>query len=65
MIHVDDDSSFLFYNAKSGEAFAQEISADDDDTSAIGSLQWELPCKQFDQLYENLFYEDNIKTDVI
>lgn len=36
----------------------------DDESGTIASLQWELPSKQFDLLWENLYYEDNVKGDV-
>jgi hypothetical protein len=51
--------------AKDSEAYAQEITADgDEESSTISSLQWELPCIHFDHLWENLFYEDNVKGEV-
>lgn len=37
---------------------------DNEDTS-IGSHHFELPCKEFEDHWENLIYEDSIKCDVI
>ncbi|KAI6172038.1 putative pachytene checkpoint protein 2 [Aphelenchoides besseyi] len=56
----------LFYSARESEALAQEINLDDNrDESTVASLQWELPNLKFDHLFENLFYEDNIKTELL
>jgi hypothetical protein len=56
----------FFYCAKNSEAYAQELTADDEDSSgAVASLQWELPSRQFDLLWENLIYEDNVKGDLL
>ncbi|KAH7726988.1 CBN-PCH-2 protein [Aphelenchoides avenae] len=50
------------YAAKTGGAMAQEISATEGSKEfSIGSHQWEIPCNEFDDIWQNLVYDDNIK----
>lgn len=32
--------------------------------SVAGSLLWELPCHEFDGIWENLIFDDSIKNEV-
>ena len=43
---------------------ATSISTDESEESAIGSHHWILPCKEFDDIWENLVFDDNIKNEV-
>lgn len=53
------------YAAKTGGAMAQEISATEGSKEfSIGSHQWEIPCNEFDDIWQNLVYDDNIKNEV-
>lgn len=59
------DANVHFYRIAEYEAEKQEISADGDPQSAsVGSQMWELPCREFDQIWESLVFDDNIKNEV-
>uniref|UniRef100_A0A915C473 Pch2-like N-terminal domain-containing protein n=2 Tax=Parascaris TaxID=6254 RepID=A0A915C473_PARUN len=58
------DANVHFYRMAEYEAERQEIRADDDPQSAsVGSQMWELPCREFDQIWESLVFDDNIKNE--
>ncbi|MFH4978493.1 hypothetical protein AB6A40_005202 [Gnathostoma spinigerum] len=45
---------------------AQEVSADSNsDEVTVGSQHWELPCKEFDQIWENLIFDDDVKNELL
>lgn len=48
-------------------AMPQDISlgrSGDGEDASIGSHHFEMPCKEFEDQWENLIYEDEIKCDV-
>uniref|UniRef100_F1L017 Pachytene checkpoint protein 2 n=1 Tax=Ascaris suum TaxID=6253 RepID=F1L017_ASCSU len=60
------DANVHFYRIAEYEAEKQEISADGDPQSAsVGSQMWELPCREFDQIWESLVFDDNIKNELL
>ena len=40
-------------------------SSSSSDDPAIGSHQWELPCGEFDPLWEHLHYDDGLKHELL
>lgn len=61
------ESNVHIYRMKDFEPQAQEISADEasQEENTIGSRHWELPCSEFDQIWENLVFDDNIKNELL
>ena len=51
------------YNVRDGDAMATSVSTGDSESS-VASHHWQLPCKEFDDIWENLIFDDNIKNDV-
>ncbi|KAM3719987.1 putative pachytene checkpoint protein [Dirofilaria immitis] len=49
-------------NAQTLEAQSNEH---DSESNTAGSLLWELPCYEFDGIWENLIFDDSIKDDLL
>jgi len=61
-----DSAHFYHYSVKQLGPMSEEILANgSSEDAAIGSLQWELPCAEFDDLWEILVYSDEIKNDIM
>uniref|UniRef100_A0AC34RDD7 AAA+ ATPase domain-containing protein n=1 Tax=Panagrolaimus sp. JU765 TaxID=591449 RepID=A0AC34RDD7_9BILA len=58
-------SNVHVYNVRDGESMATSIAADGSDDTSIASHHWTLPCKEFDDLWENLVFDDNIKNELL
>lgn len=57
---------FLIYSLKKGGPMMDTISlSTDDENGPIGSVQWELPCAEFDDIWENLTYNDEVKNELM
>lgn len=54
-------SNFHFYVARKCGSMAEGISLDGESSSAVGSEQWEIPCLEFDNLWETLIFDGPIK----
>ncbi|VDM45902.1 unnamed protein product [Toxocara canis] len=60
------DANMHIYRLLDYEPEKQQISADDDpQSSSVGSQIRELPCREFDQIWENLIFGDNIKNELL
>jgi SpoVK/Ycf46/Vps4 family AAA+-type ATPase len=44
---------------------ASEFSLEGPDEESTGSVQWELPSMEFDDLWENLIYNEDVKNELI
>lgn len=55
------DSDIHFYHLKRFGPESQQLSPEDDSSAY---KIWDLPCFDFDQQWENLIFDDNIKNDV-
>uniref|UniRef100_A0A7E4VST0 AAA domain-containing protein n=1 Tax=Panagrellus redivivus TaxID=6233 RepID=A0A7E4VST0_PANRE len=53
------------YNVRDGDAFATSVATEDTESATVASHHWELPCKAFDDLWENLIFDDNIKNELL
>uniref|UniRef100_A0A0N5AQH1 AAA domain-containing protein n=1 Tax=Syphacia muris TaxID=451379 RepID=A0A0N5AQH1_9BILA len=56
------ESSLHFYHLKRSGSETQQLSSNDE---TCASRTWELPCLEFDHMWENLIFEDNIKNDLL
>uniref|UniRef100_A0A914X7M8 AAA+ ATPase domain-containing protein n=1 Tax=Plectus sambesii TaxID=2011161 RepID=A0A914X7M8_9BILA len=62
----DGSAKYYLYRLKRGDVIAQEVSANaNDEDHTVGSHQWELPNADFDDMWENLVFEDNIKNELL
>ncbi|VDK48496.1 unnamed protein product [Anisakis simplex] len=60
------DSNVHIYRMMEYEPEKQEICVDNDTQStSVGSQIWALPCQEFDQIWENLIFSDNIKNELL
>lgn len=61
-----DEHNVHFYRLNSDGAMNQCLSVDDNSgESAIGSLLWQLPCSEFENLWENLVYDSDLKNELM
>ncbi|KHJ92214.1 ATPase, AAA family [Oesophagostomum dentatum] len=55
-----------FYKLNCDGAMSQSLSVDENsDESSMGSLLWELPCTEFENLWENLIYDTDLKNELM
>ncbi|KJH45314.1 ATPase, AAA family [Dictyocaulus viviparus] len=55
-----------YYRLNSDGAMSQSLSVDGgSDESSMGSLLWQLPCVEFDSMWENLVYDSNLKNELL
>ncbi|EYC42081.1 hypothetical protein Y032_0544g3228 [Ancylostoma ceylanicum] len=60
------DQNVHFYKLNCDGAMSQSLSIDENsDESAMGSLVWELPCAEFENLWENLIYDSDLKNELM
>ncbi|VDN23122.1 unnamed protein product [Cylicostephanus goldi] len=58
------DQNVHFYKLHCDGAMSQSLSVDENsDENAMGSLLWELPCAEFENLWENLIYDNDVKNE--
>uniref|UniRef100_A0A914Y1M6 AAA+ ATPase domain-containing protein n=1 Tax=Panagrolaimus superbus TaxID=310955 RepID=A0A914Y1M6_9BILA len=57
-------SNVHVYNVREGDALATSVETGDSESS-VASHHWQLPCKEFDDIWENLIFDDNIKNDLL
>ncbi|GMS82226.1 hypothetical protein PENTCL1PPCAC_4401 [Pristionchus entomophagus] len=43
----------------------QSVSVDDNSEGTAGSCVWQLPCTEFESIWENLIFDDNIKNELL
>ncbi|VDO84863.1 unnamed protein product [Heligmosomoides polygyrus] len=58
-----DEHNVHFYRLNSDGAMNQFD--DNSGESAIGSLLWQLPCSEFENLWENLVYDSDLKNELM
>lgn len=58
-------SNIHVYKLHKDGPLSQNIGDDDGDESIIGSQLWQLPCVEFDSIWENLIYDSNLKNEVM
>ncbi|KAK6734000.1 hypothetical protein RB195_017646 [Necator americanus] len=72
--HLDDildtialcEQNVHFYKLYCDGAMSQSLSVDENsDETAMGSLLWELPCTEFENLWENLIYDSDLKNELM
>ncbi|CAI4221302.1 unnamed protein product [Auanema sp. JU1783] len=64
-IHLSE-TNVHFYRPCEDGALAQQVAVNgDDDEAAVGSQLWNLPCIEFESIWENLIYDTNLKNDVM
>ncbi|KIH65053.1 ATPase, AAA family [Ancylostoma duodenale] len=60
------DQNVHFYKLHCDGAMSQSLSIDENsDESAMGSLVWELPSVEFENLWENLIYDSDLKNELM
>ncbi|CAJ0608540.1 unnamed protein product [Cylicocyclus nassatus] len=60
------DQNVHFYKLHCDGAMSQSLSVDENsDENAMGSLLWELPCMEFENLWENLIYDTDVKNELM
>ncbi|PIC44233.1 hypothetical protein B9Z55_004670 [Caenorhabditis nigoni] len=60
-----DASNIHVYKLHKDGPLSQQIGEDDNEESIIGSQLWQLPCVEFDSIWENLIYDSNLKNEVM
>jgi len=61
-----DSAEIHIYSVKEFGGMSDEISlGNPGEDSAVGSEQWEIPCLEFDDLWENLIYDDDLKNEFV
>ncbi|KAK6020103.1 hypothetical protein OSTOST_14250 [Ostertagia ostertagi] len=59
-----DEHNVHFYRLNTDGAMNQALSVDENsDDNAVGSLLWQLPCSEFENLWENLVYDSDLKNE--
>lgn len=58
-------SNVHVYKLHKDGPLSQDLSEGNDDESIIGSQLWQLPCIEFDSIWENLIYDSNLKNEVM
>lgn len=49
---------------RDAQTLEAQLGDHDSEPNTAGSLLWELPCFEFDGLWENLIFDDSIKDEV-
>ncbi|CAL2031385.1 unnamed protein product [Caenorhabditis brenneri] len=62
---IDPSTNLHVYKLHKDGPLSQNIGEDADDESIIGSQLWQLPCVEFDSIWENLIYDSNLKNEVM
>ncbi|EGT41396.1 CBN-PCH-2 protein [Caenorhabditis brenneri] len=62
---IDPSTNLHVYKLHKDGPLSQNIGDDADDESIIGSQLWQLPCVEFDSIWENLIYDSNLKNEVM
>uniref|UniRef100_A0A7I4Y6Q6 AAA domain-containing protein n=1 Tax=Haemonchus contortus TaxID=6289 RepID=A0A7I4Y6Q6_HAECO len=61
-----DEHNVHFYRLNTDGAMNQALSVDDNsDDNSIGSILWQLPCSEFENLWENLVYDSDLKNELM
>ncbi|KAK6052206.1 hypothetical protein COOONC_10289 [Cooperia oncophora] len=61
-----DEHNVHFYRLNTDGAMNQALSVDENsDDNAVGSLLWQLPCSEFENLWENLVYDSDLKNELM
>lgn len=58
-------SNIHVYKLHKDGPLSQNIGEDDNEDSIIGSQLWQLPCAEFDLIWENLIYDSNLKNEMM
>ncbi|CAD5212243.1 unnamed protein product [Bursaphelenchus okinawaensis] len=65
-VSVTEETEVVFYWSKDYEPCVQEIFLDENSSeSAVSSTIWEIPNTEFDSIWENLFFENNLKGELL
>ncbi|CAD5216333.1 unnamed protein product [Bursaphelenchus xylophilus] len=65
-VHITTESQIVFYSSKDFEPCVQEIFLDENSNEgAVSSTVWEIPNTEFDSIWENLFFDNNLKGELL
>ncbi|CAI2323929.1 unnamed protein product [Caenorhabditis sp. 36 PRJEB53466] len=53
------------YKLNTDGPLSQSIGEEGDEENIVGSQLWQLPCIEFENIWENLIYESNLKNEVM
>ncbi|CAD6191780.1 unnamed protein product [Caenorhabditis auriculariae] len=58
-------SNVHFYKLNDDGPLSQNLSGNDDSEEIVGSQLWQLPCVEFEHIYENLIYDSHLKNELM